>query len=167
MIHVSMIAAVGRDLAIGVDNGLPWHIPEDFKFFKDKTIGKPIIMGRKTYESIGRPLPKRLNIIVTRNKESVQQSEMVRVVTSIEQAIKEAKEWATENGVDEIMIGGGQQIYKEALPHADIVYLTEIEADIPNADTYFPSLGSDIWHKTEEIPGQNDQFRWVWTTYKK
>lgn len=165
--QISMIAAVARELAIGIDNKMPWHISEDFKFFKDKTIGKPIIMGRKTYESIGRPLPKRLNVILTRNKDSIVETDLVRVATSIEQAIKLSKEWAIQNGVNEIMIGGGQQIYKEALPFADTIYLTEIDAAIPAADTFFPRFNKDVWKKTDEIPAQNEQFKWVWVTYKK
>ncbi len=128
---VSAIVAIGKNREMGVDGKLPWHIPEDLAFFKEKTVGKPIIMGRKTYESIGRPLPKRTNIVVTRNTDYT--AEGVVVVHSVEDALAEAQKEAPE----EVMIIGGAEIYKLAWEHIDKLYITQIDATF-EADTYFP-----------------------------
>ncbi|MCE0494112.1 type 3 dihydrofolate reductase [Vibrio salinus] len=129
---VSMIAAMARNGVIGKDNQMPWHLPADFIWFKRCTMGKPIIMGRKTFESIGRPLPGRLNIVVTRRGVN---AEGVEVVSSIDAAIALA---ASKH--HEVMIIGGGSIYKTCLPHADKLYLTIIDEDI-EGDTRFPEIG--------------------------
>ncbi|MEZ8141424.1 diacylglycerol kinase [Enterovibrio norvegicus FF-162] len=130
---VSMIAAMAKGRVIGKDNTMPWHLPADFGWFKRNTLGKPVIMGRKTYESIGRPLPGRRNIVISRN--STWSAEGVEAVSSIDQA------FALVDGVDEAVIIGGGAIYTACLPLADRLYLTFIDADI-DGDTCFPGWGN-------------------------
>lgn len=131
---ISMIAAMANDRIIGKDNQMPWHLPADFAWFKRCTLGKPVIMGRKTYESIGRPLPGRQNIVISRD--SSLNIEGVKVTTSIEEAIKLAGD------VEEVMIIGGGSVYATCLPKADRLYVTYIDADI-EGDTQFPDWGDD------------------------
>ena len=135
---VSMIAAMAKNRIIGIDNRMPWHLPADFMWFKKSTMGKPIVMGRKTYESIGRPLPGRLNIVLSRDENL--NIEGVTCVTSI----NEAKTAAGD--IEELMIIGGGSIYQACLPGADTLYLTFIDADI-DGDTQFPDWGEG-WNQT-------------------
>ncbi|MGY3685911.1 type 3 dihydrofolate reductase [Vibrio coralliilyticus] len=129
---ISMIAAMAKDRVIGKDNQMPWHLPADFAWFKRCTMGKPVVMGRKTYESIGRPLPGRQNIVISRDANLA--IEDVTTVTSIDDAIKAAGD------VEEVMIIGGGAIYKACLPQADKLYVTYIDAQI-EGDTQFPFWG--------------------------
>ncbi|MGF1909050.1 type 3 dihydrofolate reductase [Vibrio kasasachensis] len=127
---ISMIAAMADERVIGKDNQMPWHLPADFAWFKRCTLGKPVVMGRKTYESIGRPLPGRLNIIISRdNQLSI---EGVITVTSIEHALQAVGD------VEEVMIIGGGAIYSACLPLANKLYITHIDAQI-DGDTQFPA----------------------------
>lgn len=130
---------MSKNRVIGKDNALPWNMPNDMKHFRNLTRGKPVIMGRKTYESIGKPLPNRLNIIITRDQEY--RAEGCNVVHSIDEAI------AAAQGNDEIMVIGGSQIYKEFLPKANRMYLTFIEAEI-DGDAYFPAYNAEEWTET-------------------
>ncbi|MDV6253439.1 type 3 dihydrofolate reductase [Vibrio sp. EA2] len=132
---ISMIAAMADNRIIGKDNQMPWHLPADFVWFKRCTMGKPVVMGRKTYESIGRPLPGRLNIVISRD-ESLS-IEGVTTVTSIEQALEVAGD------VEEVMIIGGGAIYAACLPMATKLYVTHIEAAI-EGDTQFPDWGDEF-----------------------
>lgn len=132
-----MVAAMANNRIIGKDNQMPWHLPADFAWFKRCTMGKPIVMGRKTFESIGRPLPGRLNIVISRDSSLA--IEGVTTVTSLEQAKQSAGD------VDELMIIGGGSIYQAFLPVSDCLYLTFIDADI-EGDTQFPDWGKD-WSK--------------------
>ena len=132
---ISMIAAMADNRIIGKDNQMPWHLPADFVWFKRCTMGKPVVMGRKTYESIGRPLPGRLNIVISRD-ESLS-IEGVTTVTSIEQALEVAGD------VEEVMISGGGAIYSACLPLATKLYVTHIEAAI-EGDTQFPDWGNEF-----------------------
>ncbi|MCZ4373827.1 type 3 dihydrofolate reductase [Vibrio diazotrophicus] len=142
-----MIAALARNgnierdnpHVIGSDNDMPWRLPADFAWFKNNTLGKPVVMGRKTFESIGKPLPNRRNIVVTRNPEF--SADGVTIVKSIDMALAEAGD------SDEVMIIGGGSIYSECLPKANKLYLTFIDAEI-EGDTYFPSWKEDDWHET-------------------
>lgn len=138
---ISMIAAMADDRIIGKDNQMPWHLPADFAWFKRCTLGKPIVMGRKTYDSIGRPLPGRLNIVITRDTEL--QIEGVTVVQSVEQAIEVAGD------VEELMIIGGGSIYQACLPMASRLYLTFIKADV-NGDTRFPQWDDSFKRVSQE-----------------
>ena len=133
---VSIIAAMDRNRLIGNNNQLPWHLPADLAHFKKLTIGKPIIMGRKTYESIGRPLPGRTNIVVTRTASF--QAEGVFVANSLQQALEHAA------SADEVMIIGGSAIYELALPRADRLYITYVENSY-QGDAWFPEIDSEQW----------------------
>ncbi|MEH0671554.1 type 3 dihydrofolate reductase [Vibrio owensii] len=132
---ISMIAAMADNRIIGKDNQMPWHLPADFAWFKRCTMGKPVVMGRKTFESIGRPLPGRLNIVISRDASL--SIEGVTTVTSIEQALEVAGE------VEEVMIIGGGAIYAACLPMANKLYVTHIEAEI-DGDTQFPDWGTEF-----------------------
>ncbi|WP_299019333.1 type 3 dihydrofolate reductase [uncultured Photobacterium sp.] len=144
---ISMIAAMAHDRVIGKDNAMPWHLPADFAWFKQSTLGKPIVMGRKTFESIGRPLPGRYNIVISRNPDY--QAEGVTVVADIAAAKVAAGE------VDELMIIGGGSIYTACLPEADRLYLTFIDLSV-NGDTCFPEWG-DGWQETHSETYQADE----------
>jgi dihydrofolate reductase len=139
---LSMIAALAENRVIGVDNSMPWHLPGDFKYFKATTLGKPIIMGRKTWDSLGRPLPGRLNLVVTRQQNL--QLEGAEVFTSLEAAVERAEEWAAEQGVSEVMLIGGAQLYGQALELADRLYLTRV-ALTPEGDAWFPAFDEGQW----------------------
>ena len=132
---ISMIVAMGNNRVIGQANQLPWRLPADLKYFKSATMGKAMIMGRKTYETIGRPLPGRKNIILTRDKSY--QAEGCLVVHSVESALKEA-------GDGEVMIIGGGQMYKQFLPLAGRIYVTQIDSEF-EGDTFFPTLNNNQW----------------------
>ena len=143
---LALIAACGRGLVIGVDNRLPWHLPEDMKFFRETTRGKPVIMGRKTWESLPdafRPLPGRLNIVVSRN--AAYQAAGGSVVGSLPEALSAAGD--TEMAC---MIGGAE-LYRQALPLADRLILTEIDQDYPG-DAFFPAFTSDEWIEVSRLP---------------
>lgn len=127
---ISLIVAHDNNRVIGYENAMPWHLPGDLQYFKEQTMGKPMIMGRKTFESIGRPLPGRRNIVITRNRDY--EAEGIEVVYSLDEALQLAQ------GAEEIMIIGGQQIFTESLPIADRLYITHIDHEFVG-DTYFPS----------------------------
>lgn len=143
---ISLIVAHDSNRVIGLDNKMPWHIPGDLAYFKEKTMNKAIVMGRKTYESIGRVLPGRKNIIVSRNPSY--QVEGAEVVTNLDDAIALA-----ETHHEEVMIIGGEQIFRAVLPNADRLYITLIQ-HVFNGDTYFPTYSKDDWvlvETTEEM----------------
>ncbi|OGG58359.1 hypothetical protein A2853_00365 [Candidatus Kaiserbacteria bacterium RIFCSPHIGHO2_01_FULL_55_17] len=152
---VSAVVAIGRNRELGKGNRLLWKIPEDVQRFRDLTRGHPLIMGRKTFESIlsyrGSPLPDRTNIVITRHPEMIenvsQSSGNVVVVGSLEEALEKAKE---APGSEEIHIGGGAEIYKEALSTIDKLYLTLIDAEAPDADTFFPPYEKEFSKKVFE-----------------
>ncbi len=141
-ITVAAIAAMSKNFAIGKDNQLLWHIPDDFRHFKETTMGKPIIMGRKTYESLGKPLPGRANIVITSKPEQIEGD--VTTVATIDEAINKAKQIATDTSVDEIFIIGGGQIYEAAMPQTQRIYLTVINQDY-EGDTFFPKINPAEW----------------------
>ncbi|WP_256674182.1 MULTISPECIES: dihydrofolate reductase [Pseudomonas] len=140
-----LIAALADNRVIGRDNQLPWRLPADLKHFKALTLGKPIIMGRKTWDSLGRPLPGRLNLVVSRLPGL--QLEGAEVFASLEAAIVRAEQWAHEQGVDELMLIGGAQLYQQALPLAARLYLTRVELS-PEGDAWFPEFDAAAWHCT-------------------
>ena len=145
---LSLIAALGENRVIGVDNSMPWHLPGDFKYFKATTLGKPIIMGRKTWDSLGRPLPGRLNLVVTRQADL--QLEGAEVFTSLESAVARAEEWALEQGVAEVMLIGGAQLYAQGLAQADRLYLTRVALS-PEGDAWFPEFELAEWALVSEV----------------
>jgi dihydrofolate reductase len=144
---LSIIVAADRNNVIGKDNALIWHLPNDLRYFKEKTTGHAIIMGRRTFESVGKPLPNRRNIIITRNPGF--KAEGCEVVTSLEAAM------ALVNPQDENFIVGGEEIYRQALPLADRVYLTRIDHAF-EGDRHFPELGPE-WELTASTEGVLDE----------
>lgn len=141
---ISIIVAIARNYTIGSANSMPWHLPEDFRHFKQVTMGKAVIMGRKTYESIGRPLPGRRNIVITRNADL--RIEGCEMATSLNEAI------ALCDPTEENFIIGGGEIYRQAMPIADKLYITHIDAEF-EGDTRFPTIGPE-WREIsrEEYP---------------
>jgi dihydrofolate reductase len=137
---ISIIVATDKNGVIGLDGDLPWHLSSDLKHFKEITMGKPLIMGRKTHESIGRPLPGRKNIVLTYSKEF--KAEGCEVVHSLDDAFKAAGD------VNEVMIMGGSGIYDQSLTRADRLYLTEVHADV-KGDVYFPEFDKGEWVERE------------------
>jgi dihydrofolate reductase len=148
MVPVAMIAAVGANGVIGSDGEIPWRLPTDFAHFKRMTLGKPLIMGRKTFESIGRPLPGRTNIVVTRQADY--QPEGVTVAQSVTEALEIAQRAAAADGAAEVMMGGGGEIYREAMPLAERLYVTHVDV-APAGDAYFPGIDPSIWEVEQEL----------------
>lgn len=145
-VKVSLIAAVAENGVIGKDNWMPWHIKSEFQYFKNTTMGRPIVMGRKSFEALGKPLPGRQNIVVTRDKNY--KAAGVIVTHSVEEGIDIARGIAEKDGVDELFIGGGSEIYRLSLPDADRLYLTEIHLK-PDGDTYFPPFDRGDWKEVK------------------
>lgn len=149
---ISLIAALTPDYVIGRDNDLPWRIPDDLRHFKRTTRGKPVIMGRKNHLSIGRPLPDRHNIVMTRQQDFIAPG--CTVVVSVEGALEAAGD------ADEIMVIGGAEIYRLFLPRADRLYLTWVHADLAG-DTVFPELNPEDWvsvHDERQPPGEGSPY---------
>ena len=134
MIRTALIVARADNGVIGVDNQLPWHLPCDLKYFKQVTMGKPVVMGRKTFESIGRPLPGRTNVVITRN--AIWSAPGTRVVGSLADALKLATAQADLDGADEVMVIGGATLYREAIDQVDRMYVTQVHAS-PDGDAFF------------------------------
>lgn len=147
---LSIIAALGRNRAIGYQNQLPWRLPADLQRFKQLTMGHHMLMGRKTFESIGRPLPGRTSIIITR--QPGYKAEGCLIVHSLEDAITLAK----SRGEQEAFVIGGADIYAQALPLADRMYLTWVEAE-PEADAFFPTFDESAWEIIEETTFAADE----------
>jgi dihydrofolate reductase len=138
--RVSLIVAMAQNGVIGRGNGLPWKLPEDLRRFKAATMGKPLLMGRKTYESIGRPLPGRLNIVLTRDR--TWSAPGVSVVHTVEEALRAAGD------ARELMVIGGAEVYRLVMPFARRIYLTHVHAEVPG-DTYFPAFDPTQWVDVE------------------
>ncbi len=135
---------MSRNRVIGRGNGLPWRLPKDMQFFMTSTMGHPVIMGRKTFESMKAPLPGRTNIVVTRNDEY--RREGIRVAADLATALTIAREQCRADGVDEVFIAGGAEIYRAALALATRLYVTEVDADI-EGDTFFPEFDWRPWRR--------------------
>ena len=136
----SLVVAVSRNGVIGRDNKLPWKLPDDLAYFKRVTMGKPVVMGRKTWESIGRPLPGRLNVVVTHDPRY--QAPGAVVVNSLEAA------WKAAGDAGEVAVIGGSRIFEETLPIADRIHLTEVDAEV-EGDVYFPEFDRRAWSERE------------------
>jgi dihydrofolate reductase len=147
--RISLIVAVSRNGVIGRNGTMPWHLPADLRHFKRTTMGKPVVMGRRTHESIGGPLPGRTNIVMTRNRDF--RAEGCVVAHSLEEALAAARTAAAARG--EVLIIGGGAVYAAFLPRADRIYLTRVAADVPG-DTRFPDPDPATWNETgrEERP---------------
>ena len=148
-LKVSAIAAMSQNRVIGSDNEIPWYLQEDFRFFKRTTLNHHIIMGRKTFESIGKPLPKRTNIVVTKNPFFIASG--VITANSIEKALS----IASNNGETEAFIIGGGSIYEQSLPFLNKIYLTEVETEI-SGDTFFPKLDFNTWKASNIMSHKKD-----------
>ncbi len=145
----TIVVAMGKNREIGVDNQLLWHLPKDLKHFKEITSGHPIIMGRKTYESIGKPLPNRTNIVVSRKKDWFEEG--ILIVGSLKEALKFAKK------IDEnVFVIGGGNIYEQTIDLVDKLEVTLVDAEL-NADTFFPKINEKIWRKKDEICHEKDE----------
>ena len=209
--EICIIAAVAADGAIGKDNRLLWHLPGDMKHFREVTMGHPVIMGRKTFESIGRPLPGRRNIIVSRSKEkeiripregkpdlvaetaphlqaaldaacSVAETVQSGASSATSSAAKTVQAGAStavrfsgttvssaaDNALGECFIIGGASLYAETLPLADKLYLTEIQATAPDADTFFPEIDRTVWQETSRSPmHKENDITYTFVTYSR
>jgi dihydrofolate reductase len=145
----TIVVAMGEKNEIGFKNQLLWHLPKDLKHFKDITSGHPIIMGRKTYESIGKPLPNRTNIVVSRQKDWFEEG--ILIVGSIKEALKFAKKID-----EEVFVIGGGNIYEQTMDIVDRLEVTLVKADL-EADTYFPKIDPKVWKKVEEVCHEKDE----------
>jgi dihydrofolate reductase len=144
VVRLAVIVAAAENGVIGRDNRLPWHLPEDLRYFKRVTMGKPLVMGRKTFESIGRPLPGRTNIVITR--QAGYRADGVCVVTGLDEALALGERVARDDGVDELMVIGGEEIYRVALPRADRLYLTVVHARV-EGDAVLPAIDWTEWRE--------------------
>ena len=154
MTRVSLIAAVARNGVIGADNAMPWHLPADFAFFKRTTMGHPLVMGRRTFDSIGRVLPGRRTIVVTRQRDWSHPD--VEVAHSLEEAL------ALAGPADEVFVAGGAAVYAEAMPYAHRLLVTEVDAE-PAGDVTFPPIDPAAWDETSREPGEGCS----WVAYER
>ena len=141
---LSLIAALDRNFAIGKGNTLPWHLPDDLRHFKALTLNKPVLMGRKTAQSLGRALPKRRNLVLTRSGQVP--FDGMQAVASLAAALQ----WVTADGSPELCVIGGGELYALALPHAHRLHLTHVETAVQGADAYFPQFEQDQWRITQQ-----------------
>ena len=155
---LGLIYARARNGVIGKDNAMPWHLPEDLAHFKRTTLGAPVIMGRKTWDSLGRPLPDRRNIVVTRNPDF--QAPGAEVVTSLDDAIKRAGD------AEEIVVIGGGEIFKLSLPIADRIYYTHVRANV-EGDAYFPDIDWNQWQAVYRETGQGGELPFEYVDYNR
>lgn len=164
---VALIVAAADNRCIGKDNKLPWHLPEDLKYFKRVTLGKPVIMGRKTFESIGKPLPGRTNIVITNNAGYAREG--INVTTSLNAALQVAQQLASADGKEEVMVIGGAGIYALALPRADRLYYTRVHATV-NGDAFFPEVNWRDWKlvaQEDHTAADNNPFAYSFCTYDR
>ncbi|GAB6388605.1 dihydrofolate reductase [Stutzerimonas marianensis] len=163
---LAMIAALADNRVIGRDNRMPWHLPADLKHFKAMTLGKPIVMGRKTWDSLGRPLPGRLNLVVSRQPGL--QLEGAETFTSLDAALVRAEQWARGQGVDEVMLIGGAQLYAQALQRAQRLYLTRIHTT-PEGDAFFPAFDETQWQRVDSQahPAEGDAPAYRFETWQR
>lgn len=151
---IAIVVVVAENGVIGVDGGLPWRLSTDLKRFKAITLGKPVIMGRRTYDSIGKALPQRTNIVITGNPDF--RAADVLVAGSLREALRMGREVAVRDGVGEICVIGGGQVYAEAMAIADRLHLTRVYL-APEGDTFFPRIDPDEWHEVQrrDIPASD------------
>lgn len=148
---ISSIVAVSNNLAIGVDNDLPWHLPNDLKFFKETTRGHHVLMGRKSFESIGRPLPGRTNIVITRNEDYYHSGIIVK------HSIVDGIRYAQNAGVENLFILGGSNVYFQTIDLWDTLYITKIDTHIDNATAFFPEIDESKWKLISEEKHSSDE----------
>ena len=156
---ISMIVARSRNHVIGRDNQMPWKISADLQFFKRVTMGHPVIMGRKTWESIGRPLPGRRNIVVSRNADY--QAAGGELVGSLDEALESLKEFPR------VFVIGGEQLFTQAFSKADRLYITEIDMDVEGGDTFFKVPNESDWKEVERIPASENGIHFNFVTLER
>ena len=164
---IVLVVAVAKNGVIGRDGDLPWRLPSDLKRFKQLTLGKPVLMGRKTWDSIGKPLPGRPNIVVTRDAAFAAPG--AEVVSSLDAGLIVARREAQSLGVDEVCIIGGGQIYEQVFDKADILHVTHVEADV-DGDTRFPDIDPVLFEKVVEEPipqGEKDSHAMRFVTWRR
>ena len=154
---VTLVAAVARNGVIGADGGIPWQLPGEQRLFKELTLGHVLVMGRRTYESIGRPLPERTTVVVTRQESWSPGAPGVLVAASVPEALGVAR-----TVDDDVFVVGGTQVYADALPLADRLALTFVDAE-PEGDTLFPEVDWSQWRETSRRPGDG----WTHVTYER
>ena len=167
MIELVLIAAVGDNGVIGRDNAMPWRLPSDLRRFRERTMGRPVIMGRKTFESLGGPLKGRTNIIVSRDQSYAAPG--VLVAADLAYALEAARGEALRRGVNEIVIGGGSHVYAALMPPATRLEITRVHAS-PEGEIVFPPIDGDTWEETERITPErtaNDSAPFTWLTYRR
>ena len=166
-IAIVLVVAVAENGVIGRDNKLPWRIKSDLKFFKSVTMDRPVVMGRKTYDSIGKPLPGRTNIVITRRPDFAAPG--ILVAPGVEPALAAARGDALRRGADTIAVIGGTEIFAQTLPLADRIILTLVHAK-PVGDTYFPDLDPAVWREAERLPqlkGPDDEYGFTIVHYQR
>ncbi len=166
-VPIILVVAVAENGVIGRDNQLPWRIRSDLKFFKSVTLNKPVVMGRKTYRSIGKPLPGRTNIVITRQQDFAAPG--ILVAPGIDQALSAARGDALRRGADAIAVIGGTEIFAQTLPLADRLILTLVHAN-PPGDTYFPPVDPAVWREAERLPqpkGPDDEYGFTIVNYER
>ncbi len=166
-VPIVLVVAVAENNVIGRDNQLPWRIKSDLRYFRSVTMNKPVVMGRKTYVSIGRPLPGRTNIVVTRRDDFAAPG--VLVATGLDQALAAARGDALRRGANEIAVIGGTEIFIQTMPLADRIVLTQVHAN-PAGDTYFPAIDPAIWREVERKPhpqGPDDEYGFTIVSYQR
>ena len=146
---ISIIAAIGKNNELGKKNGLLWNLPVDMKHFRETTRGHTVIMGQKTFESIGRPLPNRRNIVVTRDNNFMTKG--VEISNSLENTLNSFR-----NADEEVFVIGGGEIYRQSINKANKLYITHVDESFPDADTFFPAIDKNIWQKTKSEKYQKD-----------
>lgn len=167
MIRLAIIVAAAENGVIGRNNALPWHLPEDLRYFKRVTMGKPIVMGRKTFESIGRPLPGRTNIVISRNPDFL--AEGVKVVASLDDALALADNIAHIDGAREVVVIGGAEIYRLAIPRADRMYITQVHASV-DGDALLPGIDWSGWQEVSKEAHQasaNNPYDYSFVVYDR
>ncbi len=154
MVPVVLIAALGRNGEIGLRDGLPWRLPGDLRHFRAETMGKPVIMGRKTFASLGRPLPGRFLIVVSRDP-ALAVPDGVESAASVGEALWRGQAIAAQRGAAEVMVAGGAEIYRAALGRADVLCLTEVDL-APEADSFFPDIDRTLWREASRTVGERN-----------
>nr|WP_314084794.1 dihydrofolate reductase [uncultured Shinella sp.] len=166
-VKIVLVVAVAKNGVIGRDGDLPWRLPSDLKRFKQLTLGKPVLMGRKTWDSIGRPLPGRPNIVITRD--NTFSAPGAEVVSSLDEGLVSARREAEKLGVDEVCVIGGGQIYAQVFDRADILHVTHVEAYV-EGDTRFPDINPTVFEKVVEEPipqGEKDSHAMRFVTWRR
>jgi len=161
---ITLIAAIGKNNELGSNNTLLWHIPEDFQWFKSKTMGKTMVMGRNTMESLGKPLKNRENWVLTRDLDRVKEG--FQGFTTWEAVFDKA----AENQLSELMVIGGAEIYRQAIDFADELIITHVQAEFPEADVFFPNIDLQIWKEFETVnltESNETKFQYSFVIYRK